>query len=90
MASKDDNKCKYVADEAEEEAPRKKQKTIGDNNDIRHLAEWSRQHLLQRGPCDPSNPDSASKHAYDSFSTNGGIRHVAVMIIFLVIEALST
>jgi hypothetical protein len=44
----------------------------------------------QRGTRDPSNPDRASKHTYDSFSINRGIGHLAVMIIFLVTEALST
>jgi hypothetical protein len=33
MASKDDNKRKYVADGVEEEALPKKQKTIGDDGD---------------------------------------------------------
>jgi hypothetical protein len=51
---------------------------------------WSHRHPFQRGAHDPSNPDKASKQPYDSFSMNGGIGHLAVMIIFLVTEALST
>jgi hypothetical protein len=36
------------------------------------------------------NPDGASKHPYNSFSINWGIGHLAVMILFLLTEALST
>jgi hypothetical protein len=51
---------------------------------------WSHQCPFQRGAHDPSNPDRASKHPYDSFSMNRGIGHLVVMIICLVTEALST
>jgi hypothetical protein len=51
---------------------------------------WSRRCPFQRGVHDPSNPNRASKHPYDSFSINGGIGHLAMMIIFLVTEAFST
>jgi hypothetical protein len=51
---------------------------------------WSHRRSFQRDVHDPSTPDRASKHPYDSFSMNGDIGHLVVMIIILVTEALST
>jgi hypothetical protein len=43
---------------------------------------WSHRRPFQRGSHNPSNPNRACKHPYDSFSINRGIGHLAVMIIF--------